>query len=102
MSTAANLVETKLREAGDKNARTAVCGVPGRFPAVFVWRREPAGDRRRSQADPPRSCTPDRGHNTIIDVTLDGEQAKAMIVDWQNEPIKGNLLHVDLEAHRHG
>jgi large subunit ribosomal protein L25 len=39
----------------------------------------------------------DSGHNTIFDLELDGERAKAMIVDWQTEPIKGALLHLDLK-----
>ncbi len=37
------------------------------------------------------------GHNTIFDLALDGEPTKAMIVDWQYEPIKGALLHIDLK-----
>src|SRR5438309_2352698 len=37
------------------------------------------------------------GHNTIFDLALDGERSKAMIVDWQYEPIKGSLLHIDLK-----
>jgi large subunit ribosomal protein L25 len=28
---------------------------------------------------------------------MDGERTKAMIVDWQYEPIKGSLLHIDLK-----
>jgi large subunit ribosomal protein L25 len=28
---------------------------------------------------------------------MDGDKTKAMIVDWQYEPIKGNLLHIDLK-----
>lgn len=39
----------------------------------------------------------DSGHNTIFDLELDGERSKAMIVDWQSEPIKGALLHLDLK-----
>ncbi|MGC9199872.1 MAG: 50S ribosomal protein L25 [Acidobacteriaceae bacterium] len=46
----------------------------------------------------------DSGHNTIFDLRIDGSQAglassttKAMIVDWQNEPLKGRLLHADLK-----
>jgi large subunit ribosomal protein L25 len=40
----------------------------------------------------------DAGHNTIFDLSITGgEQGKAMIVDWQNEPIKGHLLHVDFK-----
>ena len=37
------------------------------------------------------------GHNTIFDLALDGEKTKAMIVDWQYEPVKGALLHIDLK-----
>ena len=38
------------------------------------------------------------GHNTIFDLDLAGSPAsKVMIVDWQNEPIKGKLLHIDLK-----
>ena len=40
----------------------------------------------------------DSGHNTIFDLNVEGgAPAKAMIVDWQNEPIKGKLLHIDLK-----
>lgn len=38
------------------------------------------------------------GHNTILTVNLkNGESASAMVVDWQYEPLKGTLLHVDLK-----
>jgi large subunit ribosomal protein L25 len=37
------------------------------------------------------------GHNTVFDLALDGERTKAMIVDWQYEPIKGSLLHIDVK-----
>jgi large subunit ribosomal protein L25 len=38
------------------------------------------------------------GHNTIFDLNIEGgASGKAMIVDWQNEPIKGHLLHIDLK-----
>ena len=41
----------------------------------------------------------DSGHNTIFDLNVEnsGGIVKAMIVDWQNEPIKGKLLHIDLK-----
>jgi large subunit ribosomal protein L25 len=40
----------------------------------------------------------DSGHNTIFDLNVEGSNAvKAMIVDWQHEPIKGKLLHIDLK-----
>jgi large subunit ribosomal protein L25 len=38
------------------------------------------------------------GHNTIFDLTIEGKGGgKVMIVDWQHEPIKGKLLHIDLK-----
>jgi large subunit ribosomal protein L25 len=38
------------------------------------------------------------GHNTIFNVQLDEPTAApVMIVDWQNDPIKNTLLHVDLQ-----
>lgn len=38
------------------------------------------------------------GHNTIFDVDMGkGPAAKAMIVDWQREPIKDSLIHIDLK-----
>ncbi len=38
------------------------------------------------------------GHNTIFDIAVtDGEKTPAMIVDWQLDPVKGNLLHLDLK-----
>ena len=40
----------------------------------------------------------DSGHNTIFDLNVEGSPVvKAMIVDWQNEPLKGHLLHIDLK-----
>ena len=38
------------------------------------------------------------GHNTIFNLTVrGGETTPVMIVDWQNDPVKDTLLHVDLK-----
>jgi large subunit ribosomal protein L25 len=38
------------------------------------------------------------GHNTIFNLSIGGNQhVPVMIVDWQHDPIKENLLHVDLK-----
>jgi large subunit ribosomal protein L25 len=38
------------------------------------------------------------GHNTIFHLSITGaEDTPVMIVDWQHEPIKESLLHVDLK-----
>jgi large subunit ribosomal protein L25 len=38
------------------------------------------------------------GHNTIFHLAVrDGENTPVMIVDWQRDPVKGNILHVDMK-----
>jgi|SRR5580698_893676 large subunit ribosomal protein L25 len=38
------------------------------------------------------------GHNTIFNLSVQGgEDTPVMIVDWQSDPVKENLLHVDLK-----
>ena len=37
------------------------------------------------------------GHNTIFDIDIEGAKSPVMIVDWQHEPLKSKLLHVDLK-----
>ena len=38
------------------------------------------------------------GHNTIFNLQVKGgETTPVMIVDWQNDPVKDTLLHVDLK-----
>jgi large subunit ribosomal protein L25 len=38
------------------------------------------------------------GHNTIFDLSITGgEVTPVMIVDWQNDPIRSNLLHIDMK-----
>jgi large subunit ribosomal protein L25 len=71
--------------------------VSGRIPAVLY------GAKKQTIAlvvDPKqmlRILHSDSGHNTIFDLQVGSERTKAMIVDWQYEPIKGHLLHVDLK-----
>ncbi len=37
------------------------------------------------------------GHNTIFNVDIQGASSPVMVVDWQHDPIRGKLLHVDLK-----
>ncbi len=82
----------------NKNAARRV-RVAGKIPAVLYG----AGHEPFAvEVDPKqisRILFSESGHNTIFDVTL-GEQsnaAKAMIVDWQREPINDKLIHIDLK-----
>ena len=96
MATTDTLVEAKPREAKSKNAARRVRAA-GAVPAVVYG----AGKQAVSVSVDPKQITrilhSDAGHNTIFDLQLDGEQTKAMIVDWQYEPIKGALLHIDMK-----
>jgi large subunit ribosomal protein L25 len=37
------------------------------------------------------------GHNTIFNLGVNGDSTPVMIIDWQYDPIKDSLLHVDLK-----
>src|SRR5580698_3705863 len=72
--------------------------VAGKIPAVVYG----AGQDAVAVSVDPKVITrilhSDSGHNTIFDLNVEGSAVvKAMIVDWQNEPIKGHLLHIDLK-----
>jgi len=72
--------------------------VAGLIPAVVYG----AGKESVAVTVDPKVITKilysESGHNTIFDLTIEGAGAeKGMIVDWQNEPIKGHLLHIDIK-----
>ncbi len=89
-------VQAVPREAKTKNYARRVRKA-GQVPAVIYGAgKEPAA----ISLDPKQIAAilqSETGHNTIFDVELDGERSRAMIVDWQYEPIKGALLHCDLK-----
>ncbi len=91
-----SILEAEKREPGTKNAARRV-RVGGKIPAVVYG----AGKDTASIAVDPRQVLrilrSESGHNTIFDLAFDSDRVKAMIVDWQFEPIKGKLLHVDLQ-----
>ena len=91
------VVVAKPREGKfNKNAARRV-RVAGQIPAVLYG----AGhDAVAVEVDPKqisRILFSETGHNTIFDVEVSGATAKAMIVDWQREPIKDNLIHIDMK-----
>jgi len=95
-ATETNILEAQTRTAGNKNAARRVRS-SGKVPAVLYG----AGQGTLALALDPRQVSrilhSATGHNTIFDLALNGgERTKAMIVDWQYEPVKGGLLHIDL------
>jgi large subunit ribosomal protein L25 len=92
------VVVTKHREGKfNKNAARRV-RVAGKIPAVLYGSGH---DPVAVEVDPKqisRILFSETGHNTIFDIEVAGQAAaKAMIVDWQREPIKDQLIHIDLK-----
>src|SRR5271169_2465455 len=92
------VVTAKPREGKfNKNAARRV-RVAGKIPAVLYGA---GADAVAVEVDPKhisKILFSETGHNTIFDVDLgDRSPVKAMIVDWQREPIKDLLIHIDLK-----
>jgi large subunit ribosomal protein L25 len=89
-------IEAKPRKGGNKNDARRL-RKHGFIPAVLYG----AGLESLTIAVDPkqmkRILASEAGHNTIFDLSAGGDSGKAMIVDWQADPIKGTLLHVDLK-----
>src|SRR5664279_3207470 len=81
----------------NKNAARRV-RVAGKIPAVLYG---PGSEPVAIEVDPKQISKilfSETGHNTIFDVEVVGQSvAKAMIVDWQREPLNDNLIHIDLK-----
>ncbi len=92
------VVVAKAREGKfNKNAARRVRAA-GKIPAVLYGSgHQPVA----VEVDPKqisRILFSETGHNTIFDVEVAGQDtAKAMIVDWQREPINDLLIHIDLK-----
>jgi large subunit ribosomal protein L25 len=91
------VVATPREGKFNKNAARRV-RVAGKIPAVVYG----AGQEAVAVTVDPKVIIKilhsESGHNTIFDLNVEGGPVvKAMIVDWQNEPIKGKLLHIDLK-----
>jgi len=92
------VVVAKPREGKfNKNAARRVRAA-GKIPAVLYG----SGlDPVAVEVDPKhisKILFSETGHNTIFDVEIPGKStAKVMIVDWQREPIKDQLIHIDLK-----
>jgi len=69
----------------------------GRIPAVLYGAKKSTVAVSVDPKQITRILHSEAGHNTIFDVQVGDEKAKVMIVDWQNDPIHGKLLHIDLK-----
>lgn len=88
-------VAAEPRETRGKNAARRL-RMAGKIPAVVYG---PGGDSVAVSVSPKevnRILHSSTGHNTIFDLGLGEAKTPVMVVDWLHDPIKSNLLHVDL------
>jgi len=89
-------VEGKVREERGKNAarRTRVTGM---VPAVLYGGRKDSISLSVNAKQVGKILRSESGHNTIFTVqVVGGAEERAMVKDWQVDPVSGSLLHVDL------
>jgi large subunit ribosomal protein L25 len=80
----------------NKNAARRV-RASGKIPAVVYGAAEPAVAVEVDPRQIQKILHSEAGHNSIFDLALPSSTAKVMIVDWQYEPIKGKLIHIDFK-----
>ena len=92
------VVVAKPREGKfNKNAARRVRAA-GKIPAVLYGSGHDPVALEVEPKQISRILFSETGHNTIFDVEIpDQPAAKAMIVDWQREPINDSLIHIDLK-----
>jgi large subunit ribosomal protein L25 len=93
-----NLVEASVRASesrGKNEARRLRRG--GRVPGVLYGASRPSLAVSLDPKQISRILNSEAGHNTIFELQVGDERTQAMIVDWQYEPMKGALLHIDLK-----
>jgi len=90
-------VTAEPRDSRGKNEARRL-RVKGLAPAVLYGADRPAVPVSVNPKELQRILHSSTGHNTIFNLSIQGlEDTPAMIVDWQNDPVKDNLLHVDLK-----
>jgi large subunit ribosomal protein L25 len=98
MSAQVEVVEAQTRPDSSRGKNEARrLRVSGRVPAVVYGAKK---NTLAVSVDPKvisRILASETGHNTIFDLQVGGEKTKAMIVDWQYEPIRGHILHIDMK-----
>src|SRR5271170_7877618 len=90
-------VEAEPRLSRGKNEARRL-RVKGAAPAVLYGAGGEAVALSVSPKDLGKILNSNTGHNTIFNVAVKGgETTPVMIVDWQNDPVKENMLHIDLK-----
>jgi large subunit ribosomal protein L25 len=88
--------QPRTAESRGKNEARRV-RVTGQIPAVVYGAKKDSIAITVSPKQITKILHSDSGHNTIFDLQIGAAKEKVMIVDWQYEPIKGALLHIDMK-----
>jgi large subunit ribosomal protein L25 len=89
-------VEGKIRESRGKGPARQM-RLTGMVPATMYGGKKDAVSLAVNAKQVAKILRSESGHNTIFSVKVEGgAEEKAMVKDWQVDPIKGALLHVDL------
>jgi large subunit ribosomal protein L25 len=92
------VVEARQREQSSRGKNEARrLRASGRVPAVVYGAKGPSLAISVDPKQISRILQSKSGHNTIFELQVDGDKARVMIVDWQYDPMKGKLLHLDLK-----
>ncbi len=89
------IVEAKPRDDRGKNAARRIRRT-GQVPAVLYGGKGEAQAVAVNAKQVTGILRSESGYNTIFTVKLGSSEHKAMVKDWQVDPVKGSLLHVDL------
>jgi large subunit ribosomal protein L25 len=90
-------VTAESRDSRGKNEARRL-RVQGSMPAVLYGGPDGASAVAVNPKELTRILNSKTGHNTIFNLDVTGkENTPVMIVDWQYDPIKDSLLHVDLK-----
>ena len=90
-------INAEPRETRGKNEARRL-RVKGLAPGILYGASGPSVALAVNPKEVSRILRSSTGHNTIFTLSLrGGEATPAMIVDWQSDPVKDVLLHVDLK-----
>ncbi len=90
-------VVAESRDSRGKNEARRL-RVKGAMPAVLYGGATGPVPVAVSPKELTRILNSKTGHNTIFNLSVTGgENTPVMVVDWQHDPIKDSLLHVDLK-----
>ncbi len=89
-------VEGKIREERGKNAARRT-RLTGQVPAILYGGKKDSVALSVNAKQLSRILRSESGHNTIFTVQVAGtNEERAILKDWQVDPVSGKLLHVDL------